>query len=62
MAIRQSKVDELVTTLTNLGHYVRSEPGLDPNHVKALRKKFEAARASSTKEEQQAAWDIAGRP
>jgi hypothetical protein len=62
MAIRQDKVNELVTTITNLGHYVRSEPGLDPLHVKALRAKFKAALNSSTKEEQAAAWDIVGKP
>lgn len=62
MAVRQSKVNELVTTITNLGHYVRSEPGLDPAHVKALRAKFKKALDSSTKDEQAAAWDIVGRP
>lgn len=62
MAIRQNKVNELVSTITALGHYVRSEPGLDPLHVKALRNKFKKALDSSNKEEQAAAWDIVGKP
>jgi hypothetical protein len=60
--VRQSKVDELVRKLTALGHYVRSEPGLDENKVKRLRREFEQARASATEAEQKAAWKIAGRP
>lgn len=62
MAIRQDKVNELVKAVTELGHYVRSEPGICDQRVRKLQAKFKAVLASSTKEEQAAAWDIVGRP